>query len=87
MLSNTEFLDQGDGYRAFSIQTMCRVLYTLHYGTVTSKPVSVRWALSTLDRRWSPMLERALAWHGDSHVASVSDVQDFIRYTIEAMSG
>ena len=39
------------GYQAYAILSMCRVLYTLEFGTVVSKPAAARWAQGTLDER------------------------------------
>ena len=33
------------GYQSYVVLSLCRVLYTLHYGTVASKPAAARWAL------------------------------------------
>jgi hypothetical protein len=40
-------------YQAYAVLTMCRALYTLHYGTIASKPVSARWAQSEVDQQWA----------------------------------
>lgn len=50
------------GYQAYVVLTLCRMLYTLHTGSVTTKPRAARWALATLDERWGPLIERA--WEG-----------------------
>jgi predicted nucleotidyltransferase len=49
-------------YQSYTVLTLCRILYTLQYGTVTSKPVAARWAQETLDQRWVPLIDRA--WIG-----------------------
>jgi ADP-ribose pyrophosphatase YjhB (NUDIX family) len=50
------------GYRCYAVLTMCRMLYTLAHGTVVTKPAAARWAAATLGPRWTPLIERALAW-------------------------
>ncbi|MDP9309742.1 MAG: DUF4111 domain-containing protein [Chloroflexota bacterium] len=70
-------------YQAFAILTMCRALYTLHHGTIVSKPVAAQWAKEALDHRWRGMIERALAWRYDKHVDDMTDMLEFMRYTIE----
>jgi predicted nucleotidyltransferase len=34
------------GYQSYTVLSLCRVLYTLHHGTVVSKPIAARWATS-----------------------------------------
>lgn len=53
------------GYHAYAVLTMCRMLYTLDFGVVISKPAAARWAQATLDGRWDALIERALAWRKD----------------------
>jgi len=74
----------GTGYQAYAILTMCRVLYTLHYGIVVSKPVAARWAQEALGERRAALIERAfLAWRHGAQFDDVNETQDFIRYTLE----
>jgi predicted nucleotidyltransferase len=47
------------GYQSYVVLTLCRVLYTLETGRVATKRVAARWALQTLEKRWSPLIERA----------------------------
>lgn len=53
------------GYQVYAVLTMCRILYTLDFGAVVSKPVAARWAQETLGERWAALIERALAWRKD----------------------
>lgn len=75
------------GYQSYTVLSMCRMLYTLQYGTVVSKPVAARWAQETLAERWVPLIERALAGrHNPQSKAQSDDVNgtlDFVRYTLE----
>jgi len=38
------------GYRSYIVLSLCRMLYTLQYGTIVSKRVAAQWAQVTLDR-------------------------------------
>lgn len=69
-----------DGYHAYLIVTLCRMLYTLEHGTVVSKPVAARWAQTSV-QQGAELIERALAWsvHWDDLPATL----DFMRYTLE----
>lgn len=74
------------GYQSYTVLTMCRILYTLENGTVTSKPKAMRWAQAWMDEGWVDLIERA--WEGrhrSNENASAEDIQgtlDFIRYTL-----
>jgi predicted nucleotidyltransferase len=70
------------GYRCYAVLTMCRMLYTLHHGTIVSKPVAARWARATLDRRWSPLVDDALAWSAHAP-PDLNDSLALIRATYE----
>ena len=50
------------GYQTYTVLTVCRVLYTLHFGTIASKPVAARWAREALGAPWSALIGRA--WFG-----------------------
>ncbi|MGA9039992.1 MAG: aminoglycoside adenylyltransferase domain-containing protein [Terriglobales bacterium] len=46
-------------YQPFAVLSYCRMLHTLESGTVASKPAGVKWAKSSLDSRWHPLIQRA----------------------------
>ena len=75
------------GYQSYAVLSLCRILYTLHYGAVAAKREAARWAQETLDPRWAPLIDRA--WEGRSDPgsdASPEDVratQEFIRCALE----
>ncbi len=74
------------GYQSYIVLSLCRILYTLEYGTVVSKRVAARWARESLGERWVPLIESA--WVGRDNpepAASLEDVNgtlDFIRYAL-----
>ncbi len=70
-------------YQDYAVLTMCRVLYTLQNGTIVSKPSAARWAQETLDARWSPIIERALAGLDGSPEVTLDETLHFIRFTLE----
>jgi len=70
-------------YQAFAILTMCRALYAVERGGIASKPVAAAWACAALDPRWSPLIERALAWRHDARPDDMTDMLHFVNYTIE----
>jgi hypothetical protein len=48
-------------YCAYSVLTLCRVLYTYGMGGIVSKPRAARWALRTLPTRWHSLIRGAVA--------------------------
>ncbi len=70
-------------YQAYGVLSMCRALYTLTTGALATKPVSARWALTTLEPRWAPLIDRALAWPDEPQPDALPETLDFIRYTLE----
>ncbi|MGC9358053.1 MAG: aminoglycoside adenylyltransferase domain-containing protein [Anaerolineae bacterium] len=45
--------------QSFAILTCCRILHTLHTGTVQSKKVGAKWARQHVETRWIPLLDQA----------------------------
>ncbi|MBN1659536.1 MAG: DUF4111 domain-containing protein [Anaerolineae bacterium] len=70
-------------YQAYAILTMCRILYTIEHGTVVSKATAARWARTTLDGGWGPLIEEALAWRHGMALYTLEEVQNLIRYTVQ----
>jgi len=75
------------GYQSYTVLSVCRILYTLEFGTVASKAEAVRWGKETLGARWGPLIDRA--WETRRHPpkeappAEVAATQDFIRFALE----
>lgn len=75
------------GYQSFIVLSLCRMLYTLQYGAIISKPVAAHWAQDTLDRQWIPLIRRA--WLGRQKPELEAQPEDIkgtfrlIRYTLE----
>jgi hypothetical protein len=80
MIDDPAKLRTHDGYHAYAVQSMCRILYTLKNGMVVSKPEAARWAGAELDTRWQPLIQRAMAWQMTP--ADVPETLDFFRYTL-----
>jgi hypothetical protein len=75
------------GYQSYVVLSLCRILYTLRFGDVVSKPFAARWAKETLGGPWVSLIDRA--WTGRHHPelpAEAGDMDgtlDFIRFTLE----
>ncbi|MCA9906220.1 MAG: DUF4111 domain-containing protein [Anaerolineae bacterium] len=82
MLTDATFL-QPDAYQVFAVKTMCRALYTLEHGAITSKPDSVRWALAHIDAAWHLLITAALDWQPGSTFDRLPQTLAFITYTLD----
>ncbi|HZJ24295.1 MAG TPA: aminoglycoside adenylyltransferase domain-containing protein, partial [Anaerolineales bacterium] len=45
--------------QSFTVLTYCRMLHTLHTGTVQSKKAGMQWATQFVDRRWVRIIDQA----------------------------
>jgi predicted nucleotidyltransferase len=75
------------GYQSFVVLSLCRMLYTLQYGTIVSKRVAAQWGQDTLGKQWKSLIEDA--WLGrqnpglEARPADINETMDLIRYTLE----
>jgi Domain of unknown function (DUF4111) len=73
---------QNSFYRCYAVLTMSRMLYTIRHGAIVTKPIAARWAQRALDRRWAPLIERALAWSREQP-PDLEQTLAYIRHTCE----
>ena len=71
----------------YAVASMCRMLYTLEHGAVTTKPAALEWALEALDAHWQGLIrqardERSLGWdpRGRTSPARVAATRGFVAY-------
>ena len=76
-----------DEYQAYAVLTMCRALYTLHHADVAPKAVAASWARESLGARWSPLIDRALAWRHGRRMDALEETLALIQYTLERADG
>ena len=81
--------------QSFVVLTYCRMLHTLHTGTVQSKKAGMRWAKQVIDPKWVPLIDQA--WHEREGVrfgikigqraelALLFETQEFIKYAVTQM--
>jgi predicted nucleotidyltransferase len=75
------------GYQSYVVLTLCRILYTLQVGEVTSKWKSASWVKESTGEKWKWLIDRA--WEGRHHSQSpandedVRQTLDFIKFTLE----
>jgi hypothetical protein len=71
------------GHKAYVVETMRRILYTLATGELAGKPPSVAWALETLSEPWRTTFERSQVWRNDQTVdlSIAPEVKTFVLWT------
>ena len=75
------------GYQSFIVLSLCRMLYTLQYGTIVSKRVAALWGQDTLGEQRISLIKEA--WLGrqtpglKARPAEINGTLDLIRYTLE----
>lgn len=79
-LKDTARFEQG-AYQPYAVLTMCRMLYTIEYGTVAWKPYAAGWAQEKLGEQWSSLIEQAL--HHKVNPNTLEETKSFIRFTLE----
>lgn len=75
------------GYRAYAVLTMCRALYTIEHGRITSKPTAAAWVQTIGGAPWGDVVERALQIQahgitGDVRPLTIEEAQAAIRYVV-----
>ncbi|MFN8513877.1 MAG: DUF4111 domain-containing protein [Thermomicrobiales bacterium] len=69
----------------FFLVTLCRILYRLAHNTLASKAAAAHWAQAALELRWSSLIARSLADHGDLTDADLAESLAFLDYTAERL--
>lgn len=72
---------QSDEYRAYTVLTMCRSLYILEHGRISSKYEAARRAIKTLDELWTGLINKALHWRIGMKFDTLEETMNFIRFT------
>jgi predicted nucleotidyltransferase len=74
------------GYQSYFVLSLCRMLYTLKYGEIVSKPFAAKWAKENWSH-WKALIERA--WVGrqnpglEAQPEDIHGTLELIRYTLE----
>jgi len=74
-------------YQVFAILTMCRTLYSLETGRITSKTEAAQWAIQQLDAGWKNLIELAITWKPDQEINKLEETQQFVRYVLNKSHG
>ncbi len=69
-------------YQAFEIETICRALYTLELGELSTKPQAVSWALKALPEPWQKLVEWSQAHRADKRAdkKKIPEIMRFVRW-------
>ena len=67
-------------YQVYAVLTMCRVLYTLEYGEIVSKPKAAAWTKKRLDDLFRRLIDEALVWNKKSEFNHLDETRRFIEY-------
>jgi predicted nucleotidyltransferase len=71
-------------YQAFTVLTLCRMLYAMDTGRVATKPQAAAWAMQNLDPKWKPLIDWALAHRADATEGAMDDTLAFLRFVVES---
>jgi len=73
---------------SYIVLTLCRILYTLQFGDVVSKPKAARWVNETVSERWKTFIDRV--WVEKPYnqplapdTDAMNQTLDFLRYVLE----
>lgn len=69
-------------YQVFAILTMCRTLYSLETGRITSKTEAAQWTMQKLDTKWKNLIELAIIWKPDQEINKLEETQQFVKYVL-----
>jgi hypothetical protein len=69
-------------YQAFAVLTLCRALYTLQHGTVSSKPQAAAWTQEVYPQ-WRPIIEKALTWRSQHEIDDLADTMTFLHAALQ----
>lgn len=82
MLTNPARLED-PGYQPYAVLSMCRSLFTLITGELTSKTNAANWAKNSLLAEWSGLIDHALDWSEGDKTESIAQTIEFMEYVIE----
>jgi hypothetical protein len=70
-------------YRAYAVLTICRILYSTEKRSTTSKADAAKWVIKKWPRRWTKIINRALAFNeiGRESDIPLKEIEEFISFT------
>jgi len=79
--------DDPDWPILYTVETICRALYTLAHGELPSKARAVEWAIATLPEPWQTCVGQAREWRAGAacdRAASAPEIRRFVRWAASA---
>jgi len=73
---------KADDYQVYAILTMCRALYTIQRGEITSKTAASQYAKQIFDHKWIELIDEALSWEIGKKFNRLSETLSYIRYVL-----
>jgi hypothetical protein len=73
-------------WQVFVIQTLCRMLYSLRLGSVTSKPAAASWGMQELGEPWTSLIRRTLAASDQREIVAQSDIAETVEFIMHVMN-
>lgn len=70
----------------YTVETMCRALYTLAHGELVSKARAVAWAVATLPQPWCATVDRSQSWRASAAVDRTTIEQEVLQFVRWAVS-
>jgi hypothetical protein len=69
--------------QAYSVLTLCRILYRAQNDEVVSKRVASAWVKETYGNPWIGLIEQAENWHYGQEMNRLAETLNFLRFTLE----
>jgi len=69
-------------YRAYAVLTVCRILYSSEKRSIASKPAAAKWVLRKWPKRWTKIINQALAYNELSRKSDIplKDIEQFMTF-------
>ena len=73
------------GAQTFEVETVCRALFTIEVGEISSKRAALEWALASMHGRWHPLIEWSQARARDltRDEAKIPEFLEFLGWAAE----
>jgi len=84
MLTDLVKLNRSD-YQVFAVFTMCRTLYSLETGSITSKTKAAQWVINKHNAVWNDLIAKVIAWEPGFELNKLNETQQFIKYVLDSV--
>ncbi len=70
-------------YQVFTILTMCRTLYSLETGQITSKNEAAHWTITNCNRCYSAAIEQATQWRPGETLNLAREAKALVKHVLQ----